>query len=577
MSSRRTAPASSRLSRPFALGCAGLVAAAVVAGCSSSEGPIEDVDTGAQAVAIAESSYVSDGVLGALKAWPAMQGRTWNVTHDNRFEGNWVLQTPVQPMWGQSIAGLSVPEACTKNCDPDFNLARCATQADCTGGGTCAPVLSTVKAPGGAAQKLCVGHSDALVDEMYALITSGTKIVDVTSLQPPDGRFEASIRNALTYLSAKPNPPQVRLIFGAFPVQGVVNTTTVLKSLTRDIPKSSPINVSVGAYRSSNLPASWNHSKIIAVDGNAAIVGGHNLWTQHYLQKNPVHDLSMRVRGSAAADAQRFANILWKYTCENMTWVTWTTWSVWINQLDHGSITSSCPKQFDLPASEGPSSGTVITVGRLGSGIQDDGNQADAARLALMRSAKRTLRMSLQDIGPVKAPYLGIPLGSWPDAEIGEIAAALARGVDVYVVLSNLNSIAGGLTATQAPYSNGWTLEDVGAHVRGYMESHAGFPQGPELTALLCAKLHLAPFRYGSDATFPDGVTFPNHAKTISVDEQAFYIGSQNVYPAGLQELGFIVDDSRATADYLTRYWANVWAQSSPRAISGAGAMSCSL
>jgi hypothetical protein len=572
MSNRRTAFASRARGAAIAIFALGT---ALAAGCGGAAN--ENIGDEEQPIAIAESSYVSDFVVDALDEWPLQRGRTWNVTHDNRLLGNWLVQTPAQPMYGQDLGSLALPVACTKNCDPDFQLARCETQADCTGGGNCAVVAASVKTPGSTPQKMCVGHSDAVVDQMYSLITSATKIVDVTSLTPPDGRFEAAVRNAITYLSQKPNPPQVRLLFGTFPVQGVVNTTTLIKNLTRDVPRTSNIDIAVGAYRSSDLPASWNHSKMIAVDGNDAIVGGHNMWTKHYLSIDPVHDLSMRVRGSAAGDAHRFANVLWKYTCENMTWVTWLTWSVWVNKFDHGNVITACPRAYDLPVAEGPSTGTVISVGRLGAGIVKDGNQSDVAVRALMRSARKTLRMSLQDIGPVTVPFVGVPLASWPDAQLGEIAAALGRGVEVYIVLSNLKASTGGLSATEAQYANGWSLEDVGGQIRKYMESHAGYPRGADLTALLCTKLHLAPLRYGRDEAWPDGVPFANHDKTISVDEQAFYIGSQNMYPVNLQEFGYIVDDSRATATYLNRHWAALWGFAEPRAISGEGAATCSL
>lgn len=551
------------------------LAATLAAGCAGNDG--ERVDEGAQEITSAESSYVSDFVLDALGNYPAMKGKTWNVTHDNRFEGNWVLQTPMQSMFGQDLNTLTTPKDCTTNCDPDFALMRCATQSDCTNGGVCKPVLASVKATNGAVQSMCVGHSDALMDEWYSLMIRATKQLDVTSLTPPDGRFLAAVRNALTVLSAKPNPPRVRLLFGTFPVQGVVNTTTLIKDLTRDIPKSSPIDISVGAYRSSDAPPSWNHSKTVAIDGQEAIVGGHNMWTKHYLSIDPVHDTSIHLRGSAAGDAHRFANILWDYTCHNMTWVTWLTWSVWANEWKQGNISSNCPAPYALPAAEGAPTGTVISVGRLGTGIQTDGNQSDAAFTALIHAARSAVRMSLQDVGPVQIPLLGIPTGSWPDAQIDALADALRRNVDVYIVLSNLHSSTGGLSASEAQYANGWTLEQVGGHIKDYMASHDGYPRGDALTALVCSKLHIAPFRYGKDATWPDGVPFANHDKTIIVDEQAFYIGSQNFYPAGLQEFGFIVDDSRATAQYLARHWTNVWGNASPLAISGAGATSCRL
>src|SRR5437763_694173 len=81
--------------------------------------------------------------------------------------------------------------------------------------GTCTAVASTVRSSGQAARKLCVGHSEGLVDEMYGVMVSGEKFVDVTSLQPPDGHYLAAMRNAITYLSRKASPPRVRLLFGA--------------------------------------------------------------------------------------------------------------------------------------------------------------------------------------------------------------------------------------------------------------------------------------------------------------------------------------------------------------------------
>jgi phosphatidylserine/phosphatidylglycerophosphate/cardiolipin synthase-like enzyme len=409
------------------------------------------------------------------------------------------------------------------------------------------------------------------------LLTSAQRVADLSSLTPPDGFFRAAIRNAITRLSRRANPPQVRLLFGTFPVQGVVNTTTQLKDMTRDVARSSPIDVALGAYRSSDLPPSWNHSKIVAVDGRDALVGGHNVWTKHYLSIDPVHDTSMRIRGSAAGDAQRFVNDMWKYTCDNMTWSTWLTWSVWVNQLKNGKIITACPKAYDLPTHEGPESTTVIAVGRLGVGIVKDANQSDVALAALMRSAKHTLRMSLQDFGPVKIPVVGVPFGGWPEKYIAEIARAIARGVHVHMVLSNLNASAGGLSPIEAQYANGWSPGDVGKQIRAYMESHQGFLRGQALTEQLCSRLHLAPFRYGSQASWSDGVPFANHDKVVIADAQGFYIGSQNLYPADLQEFGYIVDDSRVTGELLAQHWTHVWGHAASAAVSGDGAPRCEL
>ena len=554
----------------------GAVALALLAACSASTG--EDAASGASAVSAAQSSYVSDAVLGVLGQSASMQGKTWNVTHDNTFDGDWLINSPLQPMYGEPVSQLVYPSACTSGCDPDFALQICKTQADCTGGGTCAPVLASVKAAGEAPTSMCVGHSAALVDRIYGLVTSAQSFVDITSLSPPDGQFLAAIRNAITVLSARPSPPEVRILSAEIPIEGTVNTKTLTASFTRDVASSSKIKVAVGAYRSSDTSESWNHAKMVAVDGKTAIVGGHNMWSQQYLTLDPVNDSSMEVHGSAAADAHRFANLLWSYTCANENWETWLTWSVWENEFAGGSVTNDCPAPFDLTVTPGPSTGTVISVGRLGTGIANGANQADDARLALIGAAKSTLRIVQQDIGPVTVPYLGMPLTAWPTDELQALAEALVRGVDVYIVLSDLNATAGGLPITEATYSNGWTPADVGNHIKSYMQSTTGFPTGAALDALLCTKLHLAPFRYNAiDATWPDGTPFASHTKVVEVDDQAVYMGSHNMYPANLQEFGYIVDDSNVTGQWLAQYWNTVWKYSSTAAVSGTEAATCAL
>src|SRR5688572_15265289 len=73
----------------------------LAAGCSAGD----DRELAAQSQPLAaEWSYVSDTVVAALSASPAMEGATWNVTQDNHFEPGWVVQTPVQPLWGRNVA-----------------------------------------------------------------------------------------------------------------------------------------------------------------------------------------------------------------------------------------------------------------------------------------------------------------------------------------------------------------------------------------------------------------------------------------------------------------------------------------
>ena len=74
-----------------------------------------------------------------------------------------------------------------------------------------------------------------------------------------------------------------------------VNCEKILKELVKEIPDdlSKHIRIWVGAWRKG---ISWNHAKIIAIDGTNLWTGGHNLWDGHYLKHNPVHDLSIELK-----------------------------------------------------------------------------------------------------------------------------------------------------------------------------------------------------------------------------------------------------------------------------------------
>lgn len=55
----------------------------------------------------------------------------------------------------------------------------------------------------------------------------------------------------------------------------------------------------------------WNHTKIMAVDGVEALVGGHNMNMDLFRNYPPVHDVSVVVHGPAAYDSQLYLNEMW--------------------------------------------------------------------------------------------------------------------------------------------------------------------------------------------------------------------------------------------------------------------------
>jgi phosphatidylserine/phosphatidylglycerophosphate/cardiolipin synthase-like enzyme len=216
----------------------------------------------------------------------------------------------------------------------------------------------------------------------------------------------------------------------------------------------------------------------------------------------------------------------------------------------------------------------VISVARLGALGLDP---ADKAMLAMIRSAQTSLKLSLQDIGPVQLGA-GLTLSGWPKEVLEELGRAIARGVDIYLVLSSPSSIPGGLNGASANYGNGWTPQDVTEKAMEWLETRPDLiPSGKNVRDLFCEHFHSAYLRFSDDATWAGGENIGNHAKFFIVDDIAFYLGSQNFYPSNLAEHGLIVDDVNMTSQIIEQYWAPLWANGGPTSVSGYEASRCGL
>ncbi len=522
------------------------VCGALLVGCVDESSP----ETTTTSIPSQSLSHVGTAVLQALNAYESERGSTWNLRWDTGFDHNWVVQTP-DNHWGAPVANLKVA-TCTTNCDADFKLQRCDVQADCTGGGICRRVESSVSRPGQAPARMCAGHSDSIYDEIYLGIIQAERFVDITSLTPADERFEAAIRNALTYLSTKEIDIDVRLLFGNI-IGMTVDTDDVLARLTRDLPWYSDVTVSVGAYRKGLT--SWNHAKIVAVDGEWLLQGGHNMWTRDYLEDSPIHDVSMITRGGVAVDAHRFADRLWSYACQNPWFTGWNTRSAfpwWA---------PDCPRDYHGGEPTAEPGAAAFSLGRLGAIGPDP---ADDALLAAMAAATTSIKLSLQDIGPIAVA--GITIGGWPEDLLRELGNALLRGVDVRIVLSNPGAAPDGKSGASAGYANGWTTQDVADQIRDWLNGNAA--PGVDVDQAMCDHLSVANLRVnGFEDTWDDGSGIGNHAKFFIVDDTAFYMGSQNLYDSDLAELGLLVDDATATAGVLSTYWNPMWSHSSRTAV----------
>jgi phosphatidylserine/phosphatidylglycerophosphate/cardiolipin synthase-like enzyme len=507
----------------------------------------------------------------------AFAGATYELTRGNRLAADWLVQTPTR--WGRRADDLPFYPLDCKGCPSDVHLPTCSSDADCTNGGACRPLWP---AAGAVSRKVCVGHSDTLLWPVHDLVSGAQRFVDIAALQPvPEARFLAALRAGLRDLAVSGRAVTVRLLVGQYPPAGV-DAEALLTSLianVRDIPRSR-LSVSVAAMRSCTASEdcksySWPHAKFIAIDGREAMVGGHNLWSADYLVDNPVHDLSMLVKGPASASASRFADRLWRFVCGNLDRKP----SVQLATFPAGE--SKCPAAWAPPGQVRAAEGgqEVLAVGRLGAGITTEfANQGDLARDLLFASARKVIRISQQD--------LGFKFGRsdilFPESTIERLLDFIEqRDGHVYIVLSNPGSVGN----SGSLYANDVSLLELARHLRGVMVKRQDardrlarytVRRGPDpINALLCSRIHLAPFRFGPDASWPGGKAIANHAKLWMVDDRIFYIGSDNMYPVNLQEFGYILDDRKAATGLLDSYWTPLWHWSQRAAVSGDGVEQC--
>ncbi len=505
------------------------------------------------------------------------RGVTYDLTRDNGLDAQWLIQSP--NIWGRPSATLAfMPLDCKGHCEPDFRLAFCRRNSDCGAGAVCGRLAAFGDLADLAGKRLCLGQADSLVDRFYRPIVTAQQAVDVTLLEPaPDYRFLAALRNAMTVLAESHRHVTVRLLIGQFPPAGA-DAKAFLDDLIRDARKVHGANLTIyaSAMRSCGgnvfcRSFSWNHAKIVAVDGRTAVVGGHNLWTQDYLIDQPVHDLSMQVSGGAARDAHRFADALWDYVCSHDDPLSAV--SMYVYRSGSSDIAKGCLAKIGLPPAASATGGgtAILSIGRLGSGITEHfANQDDVARELFFGAARHEILVAQQDVafqlpGELKPLYPELTMAAWADF-------ILAGRGDVYLVLSS----DGAVGRSKSTYSNGVPIASVADKMLDVAAAHSSLPR-PALVELLCQHFHLAPFRFSRDGAWPEKAPIGNHGKFWMVDDRTFYVGSDNLYPVDLQEFGYIVDSAAAAATIRRDYWNPLWRWSKSFAISGSDAPNCSL
>lgn len=444
------------------------------------------------------------------------------------------------------------------------------------------------------------GHSDWFPEKM-AEIVSRTKIwCDVMSLGPPDGKFLEHLNEALKTIATRAKessdgneaiePVIVRFLFGNI-VGMPVNCNKVIEKLMEglDIAEyGAYLQVWVGAWRRG---VSWNHAKLIAVDGMYLHTGGHNLWDPHYLKNDPVHDLSLEMKGKVTHDGHYFANQQWAFIAKRQStiigqcidrvpdyvpllWKTRVTVSEWPDKVAAEFPPTYSKRMIakydssDLLTDASEQLVPIISVGRQGV-MLDKANfakarPADDAFIAMINSAQTIIRCGLQDLGPVCVPgtKMALPGCTWPKNYLNAIGRAIwERGVDVEIVLSNPSSIPGNLSPTEANYGNGWTCVDVAAEIIRTIPEQFPDAVDSDVRQKVEENLRVCFIKHKVGGTsYNSGMTMGMHAKHFIVDDVCTYIGSQNLYVCDLAEWGVIIDHKEQVQAIMEQYWNPMWA-----------------
>jgi phosphatidylserine/phosphatidylglycerophosphate/cardiolipin synthase-like enzyme len=150
------------------------------------------------------------------------------------------------------------------------------------------------------------------------------------------------------------------------------------------------------------------------------------------------------------------------------------------------------------------------------------------------------------------------------DARLFDILAdKLMAGISVRIITSS----PGAKLNLMNPYSNMKNFTEITDILLRKIQSR-GKVDKAAAKRIIAGNLQLAPLRIAKDMdTWSDGKGIANHSKVISVDNAAFYIGSKNLYPATLQDFGFIVEDPKAAQEFKNQYLDIIWNYSREAAV----------
>ncbi|PIJ48428.1 MULTISPECIES: hypothetical protein [unclassified Erwinia] len=355
-----------------------------------------------------------------------------------------------------------------------------------------------------------------LISAIKDVISEAKHSVDISTLMPyPDGDFLRAIHDGIYQSYQKGNRPVIRVLGGWYYysgsysvnhcsrpvhlVKGFYNSKNVewwpfphlkpiedMEDFIKALALPADLKVYVGAMQSDW--GSWNHSKLIIVDGKECIAGGHNMYDATYLRFAPVHDLSVRLAGPAVQCAEHFLNRLWAEVARYAdTWnpLKWY-WSMFSynDKIEHGVALVEIKNDAEITEENTE----VLALGRLGSKIVEHpdnaSNASQTVRIEAIKRVKNHVRLSQQMLGD--STY-----SNYDEELITVLSQLIVDGKQVSIIIGDK----GGADQLLAIYS-GDSIKDTAFYIA---EKVKALLAGWDITAvrdLLANNLHVAPVRF---------------------------------------------------------------------------------
>ncbi len=422
-------------------------------------------------------------------------------------------------------------------------------------------------------------NSNQYLDTLQQMFDETEQSFMLSSLSPPEANLEDEyyqvFLNGINTI-AKKNKSRapakyipITLLFGNAPTvlkSGVeFNPQAYMNKILKDVDQDllRYIRLEVAAYNPKSL--SWNHSKIIVIDGKKINVGGINLFSEYnkFGHRRP-RDLAVTIENKKMARAgemfiknllQAKAQNLLGYNSEdnflsqkiNQHYTHFNPKVVWNgeNTVDALSNSKEFKNLYEIYEAQDESE-EIEGVGHLHNvmsvptvGLSEDKIQpSEVVAIETIKHAKKTLKISQQSILFMYGGTLGQQFkGQYSALIIEEIREAIKRNVKVQILISPNKS-----TAENGNSYDGMPPDELRQAILGNVKNQ----QYDDLLEI----------KYTCDQN-QDPV--PNHTKLVMADDKVITIGSHNSYDKSHAEYTKLIVGKEFGKKLNEEYWDIIW------------------